>query len=415
MRALLAVVIVGSLSMLSSVGAAQAPEDRGGLTVMEWDAGAIATEGASIRRRVLYPDGGGPYPLVGVIHGASRTGAQHIELARTLASWGFVVVLPDMPCGFAGCDHDANALQIAALLEWAVAQSADGASRIAGLVDPERRGLIGHSWGALASHLTAARNPQIDSVVLFDPNDDGTVGRDATATITAPELQLLAEVPGTCNSQWMEAAITPMLPDPHLQMTIDRSAHCDAEEPGDVICPFACGAGDASTSTFFRRYAVAWTLCVLTADARMASWLTTRALDADPAVTGIVSSGLEALPCASTTPGDDAGPSDVDASVELDAASDADGGVTTEDGGTTAIDASTTRGDASVRTDGGGSPTETAGGCGCVVLGARAHASSAWLVLVGLALVLRVRSSRRERRATERASRRRSQAFEPRF
>lgn len=400
MRALIAITLLGALSTTATRAAAQDPEDRGPLTVMEWDAGSVSTAGASIPRRVLYPDGGGPYPVVGVIHGASRTGAQHIELARTLASWGFVVVLPNMPCGLTGCNHDANANQITALLEWAVAQSADGTSRIAGLVDPERRGLIGHSWGALASHLTAARDATIDSVVLLDPNDDGTVGRDATSAITAPELQLLAEVPGTCNSQWIEASITPMLPDPNLQLTVDRSGHCDAEEPGDAICPFACGAGDPATSTMFRRYAVAWTVCNLQGDARMATWLSTAGLAADTAVTGVVSSGLTSLACASVTPGDDAGPSDVDAGADVDASSaDVDGG-TTDDAGTAQDDGAVSTTDAGASSDSGGarldagpSDAGTDGGCGCAVPGAPRRSSAAWL-LAAWALLVAHRSRR---------------------
>src|SRR5688500_6514992 len=105
-----------------------------------------------------------------------------------------IALLPDMPCGIGGCDHDANANQLVALLDWAAMVAEDPASPIAGKVDPERRGLIGHSWGALASHMAAARDDRIDSLVLFDPNDDGTVGRDATAAVRAPTAQLLAMV-----------------------------------------------------------------------------------------------------------------------------------------------------------------------------------------------------------------------------
>jgi MYXO-CTERM domain-containing protein len=391
MRALIAVAVLGALFLATPRASAQSPEDHGSLTVMEWDAGSISTAGASIARRVLYPSTGGPYPVVGVIHGASRTGAQHIELARTLASWGFVVVLPNMPCGVTSCDHDANAMQLTALLEWVVAQSADPTSMIAGLVDPERRGLIGHSWGALASHIAASRDASIDSVVLLDPNDDGTVGRDATPGITAPELQLLAEVGGGCNSQWNEAMVTPMLPDPHLQMQVDGSAHCDAEEPGDAFCPLACGSGDPSTSTFFRRYAVAWTACVLAADTRMASWLSPTGLAADAAVSGIVSSGLDGLACAMATPGEDAGTTDVDAATGVDGGdpgSDAGGVTPGDDGGTSMRDAGMGGG-----RDAGG-VGETTGSCGCAIPGASSRETSGWIVLAGLALFIARRARR---------------------
>ena len=84
--------------------------------------------------------------------------------------------------------------------------------RLEGKVDGSRRGLIGHSWGGLAAHLAASRDTTIDSLVLFDPNDDGTEGLVATPTITASTLQLLAAVPGLCNSAWREDMVTAMLP-----------------------------------------------------------------------------------------------------------------------------------------------------------------------------------------------------------
>ncbi|MCB9597744.1 MAG: hypothetical protein H6719_33815 [Sandaracinaceae bacterium] len=367
----LAGVLAVAWGLGAGSAAAQDPDERGSLTVEEWDAGRVTLAGASIPVRVLYPsDGVAPYPLVGVIHGASRTGANHRVLAETFASRGFVVLLPDMPCGFTGCDHDANANQLVALLEWGVARSGDGASPIAGLVDASRRALVGHSWGALASHLAAARDSSIDALVLLDPNDDGTVGRDATPTITAPTAQLLAAVPGTCNSQWNEGVVTPMLPTPALQLTVTRSAHCDPEEPGDFLCPIGCGAGDASTSVVFRRYSIAWVSCVLRGDAEMGAWLGGGSMSGDETASrigGVVARGLDELPCRGGTTSD-AGPADLDAGAGSDAgASDPDAGSTdagaaANDAG--ARDAGAAAADAGARAD-AGDGTGTAGGCAC--------------------------------------------------
>jgi MYXO-CTERM domain-containing protein len=368
------VLLVTAMWLAPATCFAQMPEERGALTVAEWDAGMVSAAGASIRTRVVYPSSGtAPFPLVGVIHGAGRTGSRHIELARTLASRGFVAVLPDMPCTIFACDHDANAAQITALLEWAVAQSATGGSMIAGRVDGSRRGLIGHSWGALASHIASSRDSTIDSLVLFDPNDDGTEGLAATPGITAPTLQLLAQVPGSCNSQWNEAMVTPMLPDPKLQLTVGDSGHCDPEEPGDAICPFGCGAGDASTSSIFRRYAVAWTACVLESDASMADWLGGAQMDADETA---MDAGTDA----------DAGIApDVDSGTPMPGP---DGAAGDDDAGASpGIDASATR-DA-----GSGAPSES-GGCGCAAPGAPTEDTTAVALLLLLALVVAHRRRR---------------------
>jgi MYXO-CTERM domain-containing protein len=369
MRALAVAVVLGSIAAPRAL--AQAPEERGPLAFSEWDAGRIPAAGTMIRTRVFHPNGGGPHPLVGVIHGANANGSYHIELASTLASRGLVAVVPDMPCTVTSCDHDANQRQITALLEWAVAQGADPASRLSGLVDGSRRGLIGHSWGGLSSHLTAARDATIDSLVLLDPNDDAGVGLAATGTITAPVLQLLAEVPGACNSAWNEATVRAMLPAPNLQTTISGSGHC---EPGemDLVCSFACGSGDRATRPLFRRYAVAWTACVLLGDPAMGSWLGGADMSADEAAGRLESTfptGLDGLPCRGAPPpidgGTDAGP-DAGTIEEIDAAAgEIDGGTTS------AADA--------------GTVAPSSGGCGCGVTAPRAPPALALVALAALA------------------------------
>jgi MYXO-CTERM domain-containing protein len=292
--------IVASLVLTVCASArAQAPEERGALTTTSWDAGSISLDGTSIRVRAYFPESGGPYPLVGVIHGANANGTYHTELATTLASRGFVALTPDMPCTVTSCDHDANQRQISAMIVWAVAQSADASSRLAGKVDGSRVGLIGHSWGGLSSHITAARDPSIDSVVLLDPNDDGTDGLSVTSAIVAPHLTLLAQVPGVCNSQWQEAMVRTRLTSSHLDFVIAGSGHCDPGEM-DGLCSFGCGRGDTGTTPIFRRYAVAWTSCVLTGDPAMSEWIGGASYTADVSTDRLRSampSGLETMPC----------------------------------------------------------------------------------------------------------------------
>ncbi|MBX3274460.1 MAG: hypothetical protein KF729_29615 [Sandaracinaceae bacterium] len=367
--------------------AAQAPEERGGLEIAEWNAGRVTAAGLSLPTRVIHPARGGPYPVVGVIHGAGRDGGRHVELARTLASRGLVAVLPDMPCSVVGCDHDANAAALSALLEWAEAQGATAGSPLAGLVDGSRRGLIGHSWGGLSSHLAASRDASIMALVLLDPNDNSArQGRGAAAAVRAASAQLLAAVPGSCNGLWDEDAITPAVATPALELTVTRSGHCDPEEPGDSLCPLGCGRGDAATSATFRRYAVAWVACVLSGDAAMASWLGGPSMTADEAgrIEGVVRRGLDALPCRGAAPGEDAGAMDDDAGTMDDdaGAGREDAGATREDGGAPpGLDASAGGGDAAIARD-AGAGGEAGGGCGCRV-GERRRA----LPLLALALL----------------------------
>jgi MYXO-CTERM domain-containing protein len=382
------------LSLHASGARAQAPEERGPLTTGSWDAGSISLDGTSIRVRAYFPESGGPYPLVGVIHGANANGTYHTELATTLASHGFVALTPDMPCTVTSCDHDANQRQISAMIVWAVAQSADASSRLAGKVDGSRVGLIGHSWGGLSSHITAARDPSIDSVVLLDPNDDRTDGLSVTSAIVAPHLTLLAQVPGACNSQWQEAMVRTRLTNSHLDFVIARSGHCDPGEM-DGLCSFGCGRGDTATTPIFRRYAVAWTSCVLTGDPAMSAWIGGASYDADVTadrLRSVMPSGLETMPCnagglpdAGVIAGPDAaviGELDAGMSSMADAAMDP------------ALDAFIAPGmDAgtSVGRDAGRSVGASTSGCSCRAGEHAPRTSTFWLALTLLVLAARRR------------------------
>ncbi|MCS6798288.1 MAG: dienelactone hydrolase family protein [Myxococcota bacterium] len=389
---------VGAILWGSGHVVAQPPEARGPHAIEEWDAGRLAAPGGSIPTRVLQPATEMRSPLVAVIHGSGRTGDRHVEMARTFASRGFVVLLPDIPCTPFACNHDENAAQILALLDWAVARGAERGTRLAGRVDPDRRAVVGHSWGALAAHLAAARDANLDAVVLLDPNDDRGVGLAATSSVRAAVAQLLAAVPGACNAAWDERAVHAALSAPRMMLTVTRSGHCDPELPGDTLCPAVCGRGDPDTARWFRRYTVAWVECALALGG--ATWIGGAAMRADVEagiVGGVALEGADGLACRRASSPEDGGVGsdagvDLDASLPTDAAGVAEAGDTEDashveggaqdgadglrdDGGSdgaVARDAAGTRPDGSLAADGsfdGAAPdaarASAGGGCGC--------------------------------------------------
>lgn len=358
------------------------PEMRGRYTVDSWNAGNVSAASLNVATRVYYPtDAPGPVPVVAIIHGASSMGSQLAEMASILASRGFVCVVPNMPCSVLGCDHDDNAAGISALLEWAVARGADGSSPIAGRVDGGRRGVLGHSWGGLNSVLATARDPSIGSAVYLDPNDDRGVGAAAAGEVVAPTAVVYAQVKGACNSAWTTAA-TAALAGPNLALTVSGSGHCDVEDTTSSICALACGSG-AGGVALFRRYAVAFTACVLAADPEMAGYVGGADLDADVSsglVMGVSADGLETLPCRSGVlppPVPPPPPPVEDAGIEQDS-----GAPPPVDSGTPdPVDASGPP--PAVDSGPGGGGEGDGGGCGCVVAGG---SDGAWRG-VGLALI----------------------------
>src|SRR5262252_7048863 len=120
LRSVQLVVFGLGLSLSEGVPRAQ-PETMGPLPVTTWDAGTLMLAGASLPTKVYYsttPTSAAP--LVVVMHGFQLSGAYYAVLGETLASRGFIAVIPSMPCNIVTCDHLANARQLLALFGWAV-------------------------------------------------------------------------------------------------------------------------------------------------------------------------------------------------------------------------------------------------------------------------------------------------------
>jgi MYXO-CTERM domain-containing protein len=366
--------------------AAAQPEGMGPFAIDDMEIGPVMADGVSIPIRI-YAAQGMNLPVVAVVHGFAREGRYMAVMAQTLASHGYVAVVPDMPCGFAGCDHDANARQLAALMEWAVTQSP-----VMDRIDGTRRGLIGHSWGGLAVHKSAAIDPTIDVVVALDPNEDRGAGLAAAPSVTIPNAHVMAEVAGFCNGDW-GTSVYPETGTPHLRVRIATAGHCDVEDPTDATCAFACTAGNPQTTPLFRRYGIAFLSCVL--DAANGDYVGGAAMIADEAagtIDMVDHAGLETLPCRMGLPPIDAGAPDV--TPGEDAATIDDAGTATPDaapGEDAAIAKDAGPGaDASPPIDRGPPPSigpEAGGGCGCAASGGSSTGGAAF-AFIGIAAML---------------------------
>jgi dienelactone hydrolase len=388
---LVAALLGAGAALVTGAGAAQAVpavplEDPGPLTVMQWDAGMVAAGGGTTAVPVLvyYPAGApGPFPVVEVVHGFARNGSFHVVLANDLASRGAVVVVPDMPCGLAGCDYDVEATAVSDLLDWITTQGGTAASPVAGIVDGGRRGVIGHSAGGRAVFLAAARDPSIDVVVGFDPVDTSGAVVAEVGALAVPSVALMAAMDSTCNvnRDW-EVSIFPATPAPSAMWEVTGAGHCEPEDPTDGVCELVCGAGDRAAAPIFRRYAVAWTMCLLGVDPSAGAWVNGTGVSDDVAA-GLIGTptenGTAALDCTGPPPGGSDAGTDGGGAGGSDAAGSPDGG--------TPADAASA--DADAGAGGGG------GGCHCAAIApgapGRAGAAAPAAVLALLALLLRGR------------------------
>ncbi|MGD0452674.1 MAG: hypothetical protein ABSB69_03695 [Solirubrobacteraceae bacterium] len=130
---------------------------------------------------------GGPYPLVVFGHGFAVTPALYTSLLRSWASAGYVVAAPVFPLGSAdapGGPDEADVVNqprdMSFVITSLLSLSRPDAGPLAGLVDPERIAVAGHSDGgetALAvAYSRRFHDPRVDAAVILSGAEMSGVG-----------------------------------------------------------------------------------------------------------------------------------------------------------------------------------------------------------------------------------------------
>ena len=126
-----------------------------------------------------------PFPVVLFSHGLSAIRFQNYTLCEHLASHGFVIIAPDHydnaifanipdhflifnPLSILTSEYE-RPRDVRFLVEQITRRSELDQDFLQGLVDPERIGLSGHSYGGLTCYLGAVRVPEIKSIAPINP------------------------------------------------------------------------------------------------------------------------------------------------------------------------------------------------------------------------------------------------------
>jgi pimeloyl-ACP methyl ester carboxylesterase len=196
---------------------------------------------------VYTPASGASSTVVILSHGLAADGAAMAGWAEHYASWGLVVVVPDLcHSGVVGVDHDRNVLALHAL-----------AAELA----PDGVIYAGHSFGALESVLAAADDPAAVGVLGLDLADDAGAGVDAAPGLTVPLAGLVGEAEW-CNQQNNGIAVYDAAGDA-VRLRVTEADHCDFEDPSPAGCGVACGGtndtfSDDAIQTVVRGMSTAW-------------------------------------------------------------------------------------------------------------------------------------------------------------
>jgi dienelactone hydrolase len=262
--------------------------------------------GTTIPLDVFLPNDSNVHPVIVFTHGYQLGPANYRSLVEHLASWGYVVVMPQMPGGLT--THKTLKERLIAILDWIGDQSIAADGVLYGRVDPALLGLSGHSMGGKISLLVSSGDARPKAAFLLDPVDAAgmpVVLNPADYPSVTPELMPYVTIPLGFAGETTDAECSGFLcqacapaednfqqyylhaQSPAIEITIHGAGHMSFLDDPDcgLLCSVCNEASDdpATTRLLSRRYMTAFYNVWLKGDDAYREYLTGAAMEADVA------------------------------------------------------------------------------------------------------------------------------------
>jgi predicted dienelactone hydrolase len=174
---------------------------------------------------------GGPYPVLLFSHGSCGYPLQSTFLLPVIASRGYVVIAPPHPGNtlseFPSCASPQAQVESAQerpqdmifVLDEMLTANGAPASDFFGVLDPDRIGMSGHSFGGFTTYFVVDLDPRIKVAVPMAPATPGN-----QATIEVPFLLMLGNIDSTVNNGTARTAYVNS-PSPKYKVEIEHAGH----------------------------------------------------------------------------------------------------------------------------------------------------------------------------------------------
>ena len=270
--ALLAVVAVAAAP--SSVRA-QDLSQPGPRTPAQRDVTVVRSNGTTFTATVHYPAvavqagspvdaANGPYPIIAFGHGFVSPVTLYASTGAHLASWGFIVLLPQTQ-GSLFPSHAQFAADLRSSLDWMAGQGSAAGSPWAGAADGARRGVMGHSMGGGCALLAADADPAIRCAVPLaaaETNPSSTAACSGTRCAT----RIIVGSQDTIVAPTTNAPMFANLAGPAQLVTITGGSHCGFIDSSIAFCDSG-SISRAAQLAIVRREATEFLLLYLRDDA----------------------------------------------------------------------------------------------------------------------------------------------------
>jgi chlorophyllase len=263
---------------------------------------------------IYSPNAEGPLPLVIFTHGFQLVASQYASYGEHLASWGYLVVMPDFPGGLiGGPNHRELKVMLMGVVDWVVDNASEVAGPLGGKADVGAIALAGHSMGGKLSLLVASEDTRPAAVFGVDPVDAGggpLGGSEEDFPSVTPALMPQISVPIVLLGETVNAtgglggACAPEEDNFHQYYLHAESKALEIEVLGanhmsfldNPDCGFTCSACPAGTDDkpttrrLTRRYMTAFFEVFLKSDDAYRSYLTGDVMSADASEGLVISS-----------------------------------------------------------------------------------------------------------------------------
>ena len=280
--------------------------DLGDYAVLTGEESFTTADGTSVSLATYWPDATGTFPTVIFGHGFMLSTDLYVSYGEHLASWGFVVVMPEYPGNmFSPTDHRTLKEYSMELIDWLEGQP----GALAGKVDAGKIGMTGHSLGGKVAILTSTEDSRVRALFGIDPVDTtggGPMGGGPTPEnpSVTPELMNLIDIPFVSLGETHSGdgglfgqACAPTEDNyqqyylhaegPALEITMVGASHMSfLDNPNCGITCSVCSAGTDDTDmtrALTQRYLAAFFLSTLGDDRGYQSLLMGSAMDQDVA------------------------------------------------------------------------------------------------------------------------------------
>lgn len=241
----LGTLVLSVIAVLAATARAQDLSQPGPLLPARRDVTVVRADGTTFTSTVHYPGTAagvgtavdvqdGPYPIVAFGHGFVCPVSLYQSTGAHLASWGFVVIMPQTQ-GSLLPSHPALAADMRSALDWLASEGATASSPWAGAIAADRRGVMGHSMGGGCALLAASQDPRIRAAVPMAAADTNPSSVAASASVRCA-TRLVAGSQDTIVPPSTNAPMFSNLPGPAQLVTITGGFHCGFVDSAIVFC-----------------------------------------------------------------------------------------------------------------------------------------------------------------------------------